>query len=683
MPSEGNIISQYRLGHKIGAGGMGEVFLAEDTKLGRRVAIKFLNAERSRDETSLQRFVKEAKTASSLNHPNILVIHEIGDTEDGHYIVSEFVEGETLRDLINSRGFALTEILNISIQTASALAAAHAAGIIHRDIKPENIMIRPDGYVKVLDFGLAKLMPNLIHGLEEAATLRQETTEGMILGTVSYMSPEQTKGSKIDLRTDIFSFGVMLYEMARGRRPFDADSVAETISLILTAEPKPLQAGSPAFEATVRRCLEKDPEKRFQTTNDLLVALERAKSDGLTANIAPQIDEQETVQMAPLTTQDTHVPSRRFGWRWAIVFTVLALVAAAASYAFYFRASAPQQNLGSNTGRSPAYDLYVRGKVKINSENREEVDNAINLLEQAVVIDPNYAEADAALARAYSIKAFYYAPNDEKSALIENAEIAVEKALALKPDLADAHFARGLVLWTHGNRFPHEQTIQAYKRAIALDPSLDEAHHQLGVVYFHLGLLDEGRSEVEKALVINPANTLARFRLGVISLYRGENEDALRTFNSTPLEKNPSLWAFQTATALFQLGRNDEARELVDKFLQDYPLDEGGVGNSVKAMMLAKAGERQKAEATIQHAIEVGQGFGHFHHTAYNIASAYAILHRPEEAVKWLQTAADDGFPCYPLFEKDPNLNSIRQDARFIEFMKDMKMRWEKYKLLV
>ncbi|MEP6788350.1 MAG: protein kinase [Acidobacteriota bacterium] len=683
MPSEGNIISQYRLGRKIGAGGMGEVFLAEDTKLGRRVAIKFLNAERSRDETNLQRFVKEAKTASSLNHPNILIIHEIGDTDDGHYIVSEFVEGETLRDLINSRVLSHAEILNVSIQTASALAAAHAAGIIHRDIKPENIMIRPDGYVKVLDFGLAKLMPNLAGGVEDAATLRQETTEGIIMGTVSYMSPEQTKGSKIDLRTDIFSFGVMLYEMASRRRPFDADSVAETISLILTAEPKPLQAGSPAFEATVRKCLEKDPERRFQTMADLIVALERAKSDGFTADIAPQIDEQETVRLEPLTTQDTHDPPRRFHWRWAIVFTVLALVAAAASYAFYFRAAAPQQNLVSNTGRSPAYDLYVRAKVEINSENREEVDSAINLLEQAVAIDPNYAEANAALARAYYIKAFYYAPNDEKGALMENAEIALEKAFAVKPDLADAHFARGLLLWTHGNRFPHEQTIQAYKRAIALDPNLDEAHHQLGVVYFHLGLLDEGRGEIEKALAINPANTLARFRLGVISLYRGENEEALRYFNGTPLEKHPSLWAFQTATALFQLGRNDEARDLVDKFLRDNPSDEGGVGNSVKAMILAKEGKQEEAEATIQHAIAIGQGFGHFHHTAYNIASAYAILHRPEEAVKWLQIAADDGFPCYPLFEKNPNLNNVRQDPRFIEFMKNLKIGWEKYKLLV
>jgi len=359
------------------------------------------------------------------------------------------------------------------------------------------------------------------------------------------------------------------------------------------------------------------------------------------------------------------------------------LAAGVGLYAMYFRAAAPAQTQAASSKNSPAYDLYMRGKVKLESENREDNQASISLLEQAVAVDPNYAEAYAALARAYYIKAFYYAPNDEKGALTENAEIAVGKALDLKPDLADAHFARGLLLWTHGNRFPHEQTIQAYKRALVLDPSLGEAHHQLGVVYFHIGLLDEGRSEIEKALVINPANTLARFRFGVIYLYRGEYEQALEIFNSTPLEKNPSLWAFQTATALFQLGRNEEASALIDKYLKEYPKDEGGVGTSVKAMMLAKAGKRSDAERAIQQANELGHGFGHFHHTAYNIASAYALIDQPDEAIKWLKVAAEDGFPCYPLFEKDANLNSLRKNAHFMEFMAKLKTQMEKYKALV
>jgi tetratricopeptide (TPR) repeat protein len=255
----------------------------------------------------------------------------------------------------------------------------------------------------------------------------------------------------------------------------------------------------------------------------------------------------------------------------------------------------------------------------------------------------------------------------------------VEKAMKLNPDLAEAHLARGLILWTHARRFPHEQAIQAYRRAVDLDPNLDEAHHQLGVVYFHIGLFDKAWEEIEKALAINPSNTLARFRFGVIAMYRARYEEALAVFNSTPLEKNPSLWAFQRATALFRLGRNEEAAALVNEFLKNYPKDEGGVGTSVKAMMLAKERKETEAEVTINRAIEIGKGFSHFHHTAYNIASAYALLNKPEEAIKWLQIAADDGFPCYPLFENDGNLNSLRKQEHFIAFMTKRKQQWEHY----
>jgi tetratricopeptide (TPR) repeat protein len=232
-------------------------------------------------------------------------------------------------------------------------------------------------------------------------------------------------------------------------------------------------------------------------------------------------------------------------------------------------------------------------------------------------------------------------------------------------------------LWTHANRFPHDRVIQAYRRAIGLNPNLDEAHHQLGLVYSHIGLFDKAQEEMGKALAINPSNTLARFRLGVVALYRENYEEALRVFKGTPLEKNPSLWAFQTATALFELGRNDEAASLLEEYLKKYPQDEGGVGTSVKAMMLAKAGKEREAEEAIQRAIQIGQGFGHFHHTAYNIASASALMNNPEPAMQWLQTAADDGFPCYPLFASDANLNSLRKDERFVNFMTKLKQQWE------
>jgi len=235
------------------------------------------------------------------------------------------------------------------------------------------------------------------------------------------------------------------------------------------------------------------------------------------------------------------------------------------------------------------------------------------------------------------------------------------------------------VLWTHNNRFPHEEAVKSYKQALALNPNLDEAHHQLAIIYFHVGLFDKSWREVEKTLQINPANTLARFRFGVIDAYRGHYEDAVSIFKSTPLKKNPSLWAYQMANSLYRLGRTTEAMRMLDEFLQKYPNDEGGVGTSVKAMILADSGKRSEAEAAIRKAISIGEGYGHFHHTAYNVATAYAIMNKPDEAMRWLQTAADDGFPCYPLYRDDDKLASLRGDPRFVALLARLKSDTERY----
>jgi tetratricopeptide (TPR) repeat protein len=355
------------------------------------------------------------------------------------------------------------------------------------------------------------------------------------------------------------------------------------------------------------------------------------------------------------------------------------MAAIASVYVLYFRNSRSAPTPGDISVNSPAYDYYLRGKVNADSHNRENNESAIKLLEQAVATDPNFAPAYADLARAYYVKAFYFASDAEKKKVHEDAEVAVEKALALNPDLAEAHFARGLLLWTHTKRFPHEQAVQSYKRALSLNPNLDEAHHQLGVVYYHVGLLDKAWEEIAKALAINPANTLARFRFGLIKMYRANYEEALEVFKTIPREANPSRVDGTMATALLQLGRPREASEVVAEYLRIYPTDEGGNVTSVKALLLAKDGKEREAEATIQRAVEIGKGFGHFHHTAYNIASAYALMNKPEPAMKWLQVAAEDGFPCYPLFEKDANLNSLRKDERFITFMAKLKQQWERY----
>ncbi|HEX8337888.1 MAG TPA: serine/threonine-protein kinase, partial [Pyrinomonadaceae bacterium] len=229
----GRRVGPYKILSLLGAGGMGEVYLAEDARLDRRVALKLLPAEFTRDPERVRRFEREARAASALNHPNIVTIHEVGQSDGAHFIAAEFVEGRTLRRLMADTVLKTEEALSIAAQVAEALAAAHAAGIIHRDIKPENIMLRPDGYVKVLDFGVAKLTERGSSSSDGAADAAQQTETGAVVGTVAYMSPEQALGRKLDQRTDVFSLGVLLYEMLAGEHPFRGMTNAATFDRIL------------------------------------------------------------------------------------------------------------------------------------------------------------------------------------------------------------------------------------------------------------------------------------------------------------------------------------------------------------------------------------------------------------------------------------------------------------------
>src|SRR5436853_217781 len=231
----GTKLGRYEIRSKIGAGGMGEVYLAQDTKLDRKVALKILPADVAAHPDRMKRFVQEAKAASGLNHPNIITIHEIDQTDSGHFIATEFIDGETLRQRMRDAPMKLGAVLDVAAQIASALSAAHTAGIVHRDIKPENIMLRRDGIVKVLDFGLAKLTERLTPDSAdaEAATKALVQTEpGVVMGTAIYMSPEQARGLTVDVRTDIFSLGAVLYEMVAGCLPFEGSTSSEVVASI-------------------------------------------------------------------------------------------------------------------------------------------------------------------------------------------------------------------------------------------------------------------------------------------------------------------------------------------------------------------------------------------------------------------------------------------------------------------
>ena len=330
----GTKLGRYEIRSKIGEGGMGEVYRARDEKLNRDVAIKVLPADLSENAERLNRFEQEAQAAGALNHPNILAVYDVGVHDRAPYVVSELLEGETLRDLLDQRQPAARKSMDYAVQLAHGLAAAHDKGIVHRDIKPDNIFITKDERVKILDFGLAKLAQPSGEDIAqtEIATRKVRTDPGTVMGTVGYMSPEQVRGQAVDHRTDIFSFGAVLYEMLSGRRAFRGDSAIETLNAILKEEPAELSASNPniapGLERVIWHCLEKSPERRFQSAGDVAFALESLS--GVTSHPS----QQTLPVIRPLTSSRTWTRERLV---WLGICAVLILALAALAFAYLSR----------------------------------------------------------------------------------------------------------------------------------------------------------------------------------------------------------------------------------------------------------------------------------------------------------------------------------------------------------
>ncbi|HYE14565.1 MAG TPA: protein kinase [Pyrinomonadaceae bacterium] len=809
----GRRIARYEIKSLLGEGGMGEVYLARDTHLDRPVALKLLSAHFMADEEHVRRFQREALAASALNHPNIVTVHEVGEWNGRDFLVTEYVEGVTLRTRMRGRRLSPAAAIDIALQVAGALSAAHDAGIVHRDIKPENVVLRPDGLVKVLDFGIAKYA-GPARG-RDAKHSWVKTATGVVIGTTAYMSPEQARGQGVDARTDVWSLGVILYEMVTRRLPFPGKTPTDRVAAILEREPEPLshlRRGVPAeLERIVGRALAKDRDERYARAADLaedlrklrvtlgaeprfrfalpapargllfsrkrravaLAALLLVTTAALVAGLsrlpfrqtptpAPQT-EIKSLAVLPLENPSGDASQDYFadGVTEALI-TDLAKVGALRVISWPSvmqykgaRRALPEigrelnvdavltgtvvrsgervriagQLIHATTGRKlwagnyerelrdvlslqrevtrdvvgelrvklsqqeqaqvgeartvnpEAYDHYLRGRFYLNRQTKGDNEAAITALERAVAADPTFAAAHAELAQAYVWKLFFFAPGEEQWA--EKAFVAAEKALALDPDSGVAHLARGRILWTPANRFPHEKAIREYRRSLTLDPTLDEARNQLAVIYCHIGAFDEALQESREAVAMNPNNNLANLRIGQVLNFQGKYEQALSVLRSIPLETNPPLAGHQIAWALFNLGRKEEAAATLEQLLRDYPEDTGGVFTSMQAVLAASAGQERMAEDKIRSAVEKGKGFGHFHHTAYHIACAYALMDKPEQAIKWLEAAAEDGFPCYPLFERDTNLDNLRQDARFVTFLTKLRQQWEHYRTIL
>ncbi len=772
------------------------------------------------------RFEREARVLASLNHPSIAVLYGLEHLGGQHALAMELVEGDGLDERIARGAIPAEDALPVALQIAEALEAAHEKGIVHRDLKPANVKVRPDGTVKVLDFGLAKAWDEPVGGSDPAhspTVTGVYTREGVILGTAAYMSPEQARGKPVDKRADIWAFGVLVWEMLTGKRLFEAPTTADTLAQVLTHAPdfEALPAETPAaLDRLLRRCLERDPKNRLRDIGEARVAL----GDAGVAQTAPPVSSvgraaSRVPARTPSANLPSHARSRRAGAlalsgvivlagvvlglravRWppalfgppsirpirslavlplenlsgdpgqayfadgmteALINTLaqigalsvisrttvmqfkgthmslpeiakrlnavdaviegsvqragkhvrvsVQLIRAATDTPLWAkdydseltdvlslqgevaRAIAEQVRVELTPGERrrlaaapsvnpEAYNLYLRGKAQSRHENREDNDKAIALLESAVAADPTFAPAHAELARAYGIRHFFFLPNDAE--LERKARAEVETALRLDPESSDAHLARGVLLWDVDYHFPHAEAIRELRRAIELNPSSDEAHHQLSLVYLHVGLLDQALKEVQEAIRLNPGNALALYRLGCVRLYMRDYKGAWDLFSKIPLNFNPVLLNYVNAWTLFDLGRKAEAKARTDEYERAYPRDVGGLNASMQAILAADAGDATAAEAKIRAAVEHGKGYRHFHHTEYNVGVAWALLRRPSEALRWLQAASDDGLPCFPLFDSDPNLDRIRNDPGFVAFLAREKQKWEAFERL-
>lgn len=589
----GKTISHYNITSQLGEGGMGVVYEAEDVNLGRNVALKFLSPSMANDENLLQRFQREARAASSLNHPNICTIHGIEQDGDDHFIVMELLDGESLADRISRGALDIDLVLKLGVQIVDALESAHSKGIVHRDLKPANIFVTSRSQAKILDFGLAKIdqqKPNTSSNIPTAIA-DGLTSPGTAMGTVAYMSPEQARGEVTDGRTDLFSFGTVLYQMATGALPFQGDTSAVVFDAILNRDPVPIDQINPSLPAELVRiigqALEKDRDLRYQNAADLKTALKRLRRDldsgrhsgensaihstrapqavhehsiavlyfenlsgikedeylrdGITEDITTELSKIQRLKIfsravvlpyrdkpvtagrvgqelgasyvltgslrragnrlrinAQLVDAATDFPlwSERYDREMEDVFAVQDEIASEIAGALRITLTPQEQEAlaAKPTDNLHAYDLYLRGRNFARRVGRQDMQFALQMYENAVALDPNFAVAHAAIA---NVCAQYYYYFDRQDHWIERVNAAAQKAIATGRDEPEIRCAEAWLDFAQGR---YESAVDKIRAALARDPDIDGGYHLYGRALFESGRYQEVLDIMEDAL---------------------------------------------------------------------------------------------------------------------------------------------------------------------------------------
>src|SRR6202140_2757882 len=623
-PLFGRTISHYSVLEKLGGGGMGVVYKAKDTRLGRSVALKFLPDDISQDSQTIERFRREARAASSLNHPNICTIYDIGEFEGRPFIAMVLLEGQTLKHRISGKPIEISELLEVGIQLASGLDPAHSKGIGHRDINPANIFLVERAQAKILDFGLAKLAPTVLRTVEsvngtQMAYGEQLTNPGSSVGTVAYMSPEQARGAELDARSDLFSLGVVLYEMATGSVPFPGPTAAVIFDGILHSVPMPvreLNARLPlAMENILGKALEKDPDLRCQTSAELRADMKRlsrdlesnrrpatergvkgsgaysvpskrksvavlyfenqsgAKEDeyfrdGITEDIVTELSKIAQLEIFPrsemLASRDKPVTAQQVGQQlgaayvlegsirragnrvritaqlveastrhsvWAErydrqledVFAIQEEIARSIAQALRITLTPQEEKIiARNPTENPqAYDFYLRGR---SYARRENLDYSLQMFEQAIQLDPNFALAHAGIAHLCGL---VYEIREQKPKWIERGMAPCDRATALAPDLPEVLVARARICYAQKK---YEETALLAWRAIERKPDCEGSWNMLGRAYFSTGRNEEAAALTERAIEANgdDYNTYIPFSRALEGLGRKEHAEQVR-----------------------------------------------------------------------------------------------------------------------------------------------------------